>query len=62
MSESRVDPLVCPRGHHSVQIGANRFRCVTCYNQDRDDYWFDKSELVDLRYDDPPLAGKGESP
>lgn len=55
VTDGGIDPLVCPRGHHSVKVHSNRFACQTCRNQDRDTHTWDKSELVDLRERDPPL-------
>jgi len=51
-----IDPFVCPRGHHSIELSAQRFRCETCRNQGRETRTWDKSELVDLREEEPPLA------
>ena len=52
---NRIDPLVCPRGHHAVAVSSNRINCRTCRNQGRDPSAWDRSELVDLRREDPPL-------
>jgi len=49
-----IDPLVCPRGHHSVAISSQSFRCKTCERNDREPCRWDKSELVDLREEQPP--------
>lgn len=43
-----VDPLVCPRGHHSVVVGARRFHCQTCNRKNLDPRNWDRSELVNL--------------
>lgn len=51
-----IDPLVCPRGHHSIYVNAQRFNCQTCRNQGHETTSWDRSELVDLRYDDPQLV------
>jgi hypothetical protein len=51
-----IDPLVCPRGHHSVEVGASRFGCETCRSNDLEPARWDRSELVDLRTEEPPLA------
>lgn len=51
-----IDPLVCPRGHHSVKVSSNTFRCQTCYNQGHEQVSWPRSDLVDLRDGDPPLA------
>ena len=50
-----IDPLVCPRGHHAVSIHATRFNCETCRRQGRETTSWDRSELIDLRKQDPPL-------
>jgi len=49
-----IDPLVCPRGHHSIEISARSFRCKTCARNNRETVKWDKSELVDLREREPP--------
>jgi DNA-binding PadR family transcriptional regulator len=48
--------LVCPRGHHAISIGATRFNCATCRRQGRETRSWDRSEVVDLRTEEPPLA------
>lgn len=50
--------LACPRGHRSITLHRDRFRCGGCYYHGLDDD-YDKSELVDLRREDPPLANDG---
>jgi hypothetical protein len=50
-----IDPFVCPRGHHAVSLGASRFGCETCRANGLDPCRWDRSELVDLRREDPPL-------
>ncbi len=50
-----IDPLVCPRGHHSIDLNATRFSCRTCRNQGRGQTSWDRSELVNLREQEPPL-------
>jgi len=57
--EGGVDPLVCPRGHHSVSLRTNWFTCRTCENQGREECSWDRSELVDLRDEEPPLRNEG---
>ncbi len=52
---SAIDPLVCPRGHHAVRIHARRFDCETCRRQGRETTAWDRSELVNLREEEPPL-------
>lgn len=52
---NRIDPLVCPRGHHAVAVSSNRINCRTCRNQGRDPDSWKRSELVDLRHEEPPL-------
>jgi len=52
----RIDPLVCPRGHHAISISANRFSCNTCRQNGFDVTAWDQSDLVDLRDEEPPLA------
>lgn len=54
-----VDPLVCPRGHHSIEVNATRFSCETCHRQGREKSNWDRSELHDLRDGDPPLRADG---
>lgn len=51
MPETRVDPYVCPRGHHSVEIGVTRIRCDACRKAGRTWKW-DRDQLVDLREED----------
>ena len=53
---NRIDPLVCPRGHHAVAVSSNRINCRTCRNQGREITSWNRSELVDLRREEPPLA------
>jgi hypothetical protein len=55
-----IGPLVCPRGHHSVKVGASRFGCETCRSNDLEPARWDRSELVDLRSEEPPLADDGD--
>ena len=55
-----IDPFVCPRGHHAVKLNATRFSCKTCRRQQRETVTWDKTELVDLREEDPPLAADDE--
>jgi hypothetical protein len=55
-----IDPLVCPRGHHAVDVDATRFGCETCRANDLEPARWDKSELVDLRSEEPPLADYGD--
>lgn len=50
--------LACPRGHRSIELSVTRFRCHACYQAGRRSN-FDRSELVDLRREDPPLADGG---
>ncbi|GAA1280193.1 hypothetical protein GCM10009725_30070 [Aeromicrobium tamlense] len=59
---SPIDPYVCPRGHHSVSLNATRFTCTTCCNQGRETTSWDRSELVDLRDQEPPLRDDHEVP
>ena len=56
---SAIDPLVCPRGHHSIGLAATRFHCQTCHKNGYEPN-YDKSEMVDLRVEDPPLVEEGE--
>jgi len=51
-----IDPFVCPRGHHSITVSRRRFCCYTCRKQGQDTCSWSKSELVDLRDEEPPLA------
>ena len=60
-SSVQVDPLVCPRGHHAITLSANRFKCDTCWHQDRDTTSWDRSELVDLREEEPPLRDDSDA-
>lgn len=60
MRANRIDPLVCPRGHHSVSISAERIHCDVCHNNGHETRSWDKSELVDLREEEPPLAGESD--
>ena len=53
---NRIDPLVCPRGHHAVAVSSNRINCRTCRNQGREITSWNRSELVDLRREEPPLT------
>jgi len=55
-----IDPLVCPRGHHAIDVDATRFGCETCRDNDLEPSRWDKSELVDLRTEEPPLADDGD--
>lgn len=55
-----IDPLVCPRGHHAVDVDATRFGCETCRANDLEPARWDKSELVDLRTEEPPLVDDGD--
>jgi len=55
-----VDPFVCPRGHHAVRLCATRVQCRTCENQGRDRYRWPRSDLVDLRVEDPPLQADAD--
>ena len=50
-----IDPLVCPRGHHSIDMYTNRFHCQACARAGLTDSW-PKDDLVDLREQQPPLA------
>ena len=50
-----IDPYVCPRGHHSVRVNATRINCLTCRNQGHKPTSWDRSELIDLRDEEPPL-------
>jgi DNA-binding MarR family transcriptional regulator len=59
--DGRIDPLVCPRGHHSINISANRFNCETCRRNDFATTAWDRSELADLREGEPPLADGGSA-
>lgn len=45
--------LACPRGHRALELGRDRFWCNTCKYHDLAAA-FDKSELVDLRREEPP--------
>lgn len=42
-----IDPIMCPHGHHAVELGAERAWCRTCQNQGLDPN-FDIEELRDL--------------
>ena len=55
-----IDPLVYPRGHHAIDVDATRFGCETCRSNDLEPARWDKSELVDLRSEKPPLADDGD--
>ena len=52
-----ITPYVCPRGHHSVEIGKGRFSCRSCLRQGFETRSWPRSELVDLRDEEPPLVG-----
>ena len=51
-----IDPFVCPRGHHSLEIFAHRFRCKSCARAGATPASWPKDDLVDLRDEQPPLA------
>ncbi|SNZ06090.1 hypothetical protein SAMN06269185_1043 [Natronoarchaeum philippinense] len=59
-AEHTIDPLVCPRGHHAIRISRNTVSCVTCRDQRREQSSWDRSEVVDLRNEDPPLKDDNE--
>lgn len=57
-----IDPFVCPRGHHGIVVYTNRFKCKTCRRQGRETYSWDKTEMVDLREENPPMDEREVSP
>jgi hypothetical protein len=48
MQSNAIDPIVCPRGHHAVELGTRRAWCQTCRNQGLDPN-FDRDEVRNLR-------------
>lgn len=51
----------CPRGHHAVETGRERFSCRRCRREGRDPSEWPMSELVDARHEDPPQADHADA-